>query len=404
MADTTYAEITTPKDEPTVFGLLVGKLAAAATSLGVDIPATYWQGGDPIPSILRHGLTPMLAQMYSYARDIARGGTLRGAQALAEAQIALWEADPLNTFLGWLAQEIFDLTPAPPVFAQGWLRVTNAGGPTTLPATFSVRDPSTGLQFTLVGGAQTVPRGDSYVQIRANAAGPDYNLAAGTITRLVSSLAGITVTNQPQPPAGSWLITYGARRESPARTVERCRGRWALQPPLQTAPADAYRALALNPDVTGTSAPKKVAVWGHYRDGVGHAPNYVTLYLAGDAAPVDNATADQVRDALRPFLGVHDLLVVKPSGSVTYPPVLATYVAAAADIPVVLAALEQQRRLLQARLDIGQPVYASDIRRCVLSIPQVKVQRDTLTDFVPAKNALIALDFSEINALIEVGP
>jgi len=398
-----YAEITAGQDETAVFAALVAKLNAAALAFGVQIPESYWGGGDPIPTILRHGLAPLLSTIYGFAADVALGGFLRGAQALAEADLSGWNADPLDTFLGWLCAEVYSVTPLAPAAAVGTLRVTNAGGPVTLPAAFTVADPTTGLQYTLVGGAQTVPAGVSFVTIQAAQFGADSNVDAGRITRVVSTIAGITVSNQPQPPSTSWLISYGGNRESPASVAARCRANWGRLAVLQTAPAEAYRALALDQRVTGTAAVRKVAVWPHYRDGVGQAANTITLYLAGDAGPVNVATAAQVQDRLRPYIGLHDQLYAKPCGTAAYQPAMTLYVASGADVAAVVTALELRRQELQTALPIGGTAYASDIRRAALKIPQVVVEEDVLVDFVPAKNALITLDFSAIVSAITVG-
>lgn len=404
-----YAEITAGLDEAAVHAALVAKLQAAATALGVQIPASYWGGGDPIPTILRHGLAPLLSTIYGFAADVALGGFLRGAQALAEADLSGWNADPLDTFLGWLCAEVYSVTPLAPAAAVGTLRVTNAGGPTTLPAAFTVADPATGLQYTLVGGAQTVegvagPNGGvTFVTIQATQFGPAANVDPGRITKVITTTAGIAVSNQPQPPSTSWLITYGGNRESPASVAARCRANWGRLAVLQTAPAEAYRALALDQRVTGSAAVRKVAVWPHYRDGVGQAANTVTLYLAGDAGPVNVATAAQVQDRLRPYIGLHDQLYAKPCGTAAYQPAMTLYVASGADVAAVVTALELRRQELQTALPIGGTAYASDIRRAALKIPQVVVEEDVLVDFVPAKNALITLDFSAIVSAITVG-
>jgi hypothetical protein len=395
-----YAEITRGLDETAVYALLTAKLQAAATALGIQIPASYWGGGDPIPTILRHGLSPLVSTIFGFASDIALGGFLRGAQVLAEADLATWNADPLDTFLGWLAQEVFAVTPVPPSRAIGTLRITNAGGPVTLPATFTVAD-ATGLLFTLVGGSQTVPTGVSYVTIQAAQFGADSNVDAGRITRVITTIAGITVSNQPQPPSTSWLIAYGGSRESPASVAARCRANWARLAVLQTAPADAYRAAALDQRLTGTTAVRKVAVWQHFKDGVGQSPNSVTLYLAGDAGPVNLATAQQVQDRLRPYVGLHDELYALPCATAAYKPAATLYVDSGADVAAVVSQLELKRQALQTALPIGGTSYASDIRRAVLEISQVRVEEDQLGDFTPNKNALITLDFGDI--VVRVG-
>lgn len=391
-----FLEIITGKSETTVFSELKAKLT------GKNLPVLFWGGGDPIPVILQHGLSPLLSTAYAFISDVAKGGLLRYAQAQAEADLATWEAEPMNTFLGWLADEWFSVTPTPPAFTLGTEQIINGNaGAVVLPAGARFQGPS-GLYFRLVGPAQTLPPGLSYVQIQAEQAGSAYNVDAGTITKLATTIAGLVVSNQPQPPATSWISTYGGGRETPASVALRCRANWGRLTLLQTSPADAYVALALDQRITGTAAVRKVVVWPSYRDGVGFAANYVTLYLAGDAGPVPAAAAAMVQAALRPYIGLHDQLVAVPCGSVAYSPVLTAYVSQQSDVAPATTGIAQQIVLLQQQLKIGGTVYASDIRRAVLKVPQVLVEEDSLVDFVPAKNALVSLMTGSIG--VQVGP
>lgn len=391
-----FLEIITGKTETTVFSELKAKLT------GRGLPVLFWGGGDPIPVILQHGLSPLLSTAYAFIADTAKGGLLRYAQAQAEADLATWEADPANTFLGWLAEEWFAVTPTPPAFTIGTEQMINGNaGASVLPAGARYQGPS-GLYFRLVGPAVSLPPGVSYVQIQAEQPGSAYNVDAGTITKLATTIAGVTASNQPQPPATSWISTYGGGRETPASVALRCRANWGRLTLLQTSPADAYVALALDQAITGTAAVRKVAVWPSYRDGVGFAANYVTLYLAGDAGPVPAAAAALVQAALRPYIGIHDQLAAVPCGTVAYSPAIIAYVAQQADVQPAALGIYQQLLLLQQQLKIGGTVYASDIRRAVLKVPQVLVESDTLSDFVPAKNALVTLMTGLIG--VQVGP
>jgi hypothetical protein len=303
----------------------------------------------------------------------------------------------MQTFLGWLAVERFSVTPNPPAFTQGTLQVTNAGGPYTLPASFTVRDPTTGLQFSLVGGAQTVASGVSFVSIIAAQAGPAYNLGPGVITQLVTSAAGITVTNVAQAPATSWLIAYGANRESPSSVVTRCRANWARLSILQTSPADAYVAAYLNSAITGTTLIKKVAVFPHFDPTIpGHSENCVGVLLAGDAGPVDDATATQAQNAVTPYIGLHDKNIAKPCGTVTYAPTMACWCATAADAAAASINLPTQITALQTALTIGGKVYAYQLYKAAAAVPQIAEVEATLTDYTPLNTQLITLSTSNI--------
>jgi len=387
-----FREIAAGKDEVTLYQALLDKLK------GKGLPTLFWGGGDPTPVMLEHGFSPLLSTVYSYAADMAKGGALRLARALAELDIATWNEDPLATFLGWLALEDFSVKVKPPAFAVGTERLTNpTAAPIVVPraAAFAT---NTGLIYRMTDPtAITVPAGAGvglpavYVTIQAEKSGPAYNVDPGTIIKLVTSIAGLQVSNQAAPPATSWLITYGGNRETPAAVEARCRANWGRLARLQTAPADAYIALALDSDITGTTAVKKVAVWPNYSHALGgYKANTVTLYLAGDAGPVTAAEAALVRAAMLPYIGLHDQLEVQPCGTATISPVLVCYVDAEVDKVPAAAALFARLILLQQQLQIGGTLFASSVRRTA-DVPQIAVTEDALVDQTPAKNALITI-------------
>lgn len=393
-----FSEITTGKTEASLFTTLKDKLT------GKGLPTLFWGDGDPIPVILEHGLSPLLSTAYGFAADIAKGGALRLARALAESDIATWNTDPLSTFLGWLALENYSVTPKPPAIASGWERLTNpTASPITVPLAAAFKT-ATGLIYRMAEtAAVTVPAGAGvglppvYVTIQAEKPGPAYNVDPGTITSLVTSIAGLQVSNQPQPPATNWLVTYGGDRETPAAVEARCRANWGRLSRLQTAPADAYVALALDPDVTSTTAVKKVVAWSNYSHATGtYKANSVTLYLAGDAGPVTAAQAALVRTGMLPYIGIHDVLEVQPCATATISPTLTCYVDAEVDKGPAGRALFDKLVLLQQQLQIGGTLYASSVRRCA-DVAQIAVTEDSLVDQTPAKNALITIGTGNIS-------
>lgn len=392
MADS-YATITTPPDEAGVFSNLLTLLQNLPS--GLSLPTAYWGTGDPLPVMLRHGLSPLLATLYSYAAKVAQGGLLRPALALAKADLATWNTDPLQTFLGWLAGEVFLVTAYPPAFTVGTLRVTNSGGAVTLPLTFAVKT-STGLIYRLSGYtvAPTVPAGVSYLNIVADRSGAAYNVSAGAISQLVTSFAGIAVSNQPQAPAVNWITTFGGDRETPDSVATRCRANWARLARLQTSPADAYKALAKDQSITGLTSVTKVGVWPHY-DGSGHAANAITLYLGSDAAGVSFGDAATVQAALIPYVGLHDRLYCFPCVTAAVGPQFTCYVDSAADLVPAQTALALQLIALQTALDIGDTLYAFQLQRACAAVPLIRVVEpggiSGWLDLVPSKDALIQI-------------
>ena len=355
-----------------------------------------------------HGFAPLLATVYGYAASIAQGGLLRLAVRMAELDPDTWETDPDSTFLAWLARDWYALEPLAPAFTIGTQRLINTtGAPLPVPPGAAFATP-TNLTYRLAESAPVVVPANNaaaplYVLIQAEKTGEAYNVPAGAINRLVSSVAGLQVSNQPAPPAADWIVTYGGRRERPSQVETRCRANMGRLAILQTAPADAYVAAALDARLTGVDAVRKVVVWSHYDADTGlQAANTVTLYLAGDAGPVTVAQAAAVQAGLLPYLGLHDRLKVRPCGSASYAPVGTVKVRSAADIAPVAAALARQAQRLQQRIQIGQRVRAWDVRDAVGDqqaegvLSAVVDFVETLTDFVPAKNALVAVSFAQI--------
>lgn len=395
MALPSYAELVTGRTAAALFGDLVSLLK------GKGLPTTEWGAGEPIPVILQWGLSPVLERVYGFASAIAQGGLPAGARVLAEADLPRWQADPMQTFLGRLAKESFGITPKPPVFTVGTVEFTNNGTQartltsqnlvTTLNGRrFRVSDPAAPIALPV--GAVVM------VQVTAVESGADYNVAQGAITQLVASLPGVTCTNKPAGANPSWITTYGAGLERPREVEARCYYRWARLSRLQVSPVDAYRSAALDPDLTKTTAIRKLAVWRHFSPVVmGNSANAVTLFLAGEAGPVTQAQADQIAVALGPYIGLHDELFCRPCVAASYAPAGAVKVASPADVPAVTAALATVFAARQADLQIGQPVLAWQVRTWVgdrdtaPALARVVNFIETLADFIPAKNALVGL-------------
>lgn len=400
MALPSYADLVAGRSAADLFTELLALLK------GKGLPTTEWDTGEPIPVILRWGLSPILNKVYTLASVIARGGILTGARELAEADLAKWEASASTTFLGWLAKDFFAVTPKPPTFTVGTERFTNNAAAARTVTTATIVATLSGLRYRVTDPAAPIvlaPGETRSIQITAETTGSSYNVAAQTITRLITSLPGVTVSNQPAPPNVSWITNYGAGLERPREVEARCRFRWARLSRLQVSPVDAYRSAALDPDLTGTAAIRKVAVWKHFSPVVvGNSPNAVTLFLAGEGGPVTIAQADQVYSALRPYIGLHDELFVRPCIAASYAPAGTVRVASPADVAAVTAGLQTVFSARQADLQIGQPVLAWEVRTWVgdrdtaPALARVVNFVETLVDYIPVKNALVALSPSNL--------
>lgn len=378
--------------------LISGKTAAAIfadllTRLkGYSLPTDDWNSDAPQRVILEQGFSGSESAIWTAAATMAKGVLLRKAQEMAEEDIANWELGAPDTWLYVLAQNLFFVEPFPAEFTQGTIRFINTSAtPRTLTPAHVVST-SGGLRYTLLGTTALAAGATVYVAAKAEQAGSKYNVGPGSITQLNVSLPGVTVSNQPDPAAGaaSWITTSGSDRERPKELADRCAFRWGRLSQLQNAPADAYKSLARD----SAKQVKKVAVWSNYSHATGaFRANVVTLYLGGDTAPVDAAVAAAVKILMAPYIGLHDALEVQPCGTSTWTLSGTVFARDASLIPSVRAAVEEKIVLYQQELDIGERGYVWRIQD-LMGVPGVKNFTTTMGDNQPAKNALIAINYS----------
>src|SRR5690606_696186 len=81
-------------------------------------------------------------------------------------------------------------------------------------------------RFTNLTGGTLSLGGTLDLSWEAEEPGDDYNLANGTLTVMVTPLAGVTVAN-PDPGTGTWITQTGADEESDPELRERCRNKWS---------------------------------------------------------------------------------------------------------------------------------------------------------------------------------
>lgn len=376
--------LTTPTEEE-AYQESLASIQAAGTR------TTDWTPDAPTQVGLRHGFAPLIRKAREAIAQVAAGGFLSLAQVAAEADPAGWESGGDATWLAWLAREYYQVTVEPPVFAERTVRFTNAGTTLyTLDESRIVKTPQ-GQGFrvvpeappaTLAGGASVIAR------VRALQPGPAGN--AGAITANGTSMPGVTVADVVQGANASNIVVYGAPRETPRAVVQRCQANWGRLAVLQTSPASAYKALALDSRITGTRAVRKVAVWGHFSALVmGQAANCVTLFLGGDAGPVTQAIALQVEAALAPYGGLHDKIFARPCIAASYAPAAVVKVRLAAQITATQLAVAAVFAQLRSDLDIGQPVLAWDLRRRLADVATIANLVDSFVDYTPPKNGLV---------------
>jgi uncharacterized phage protein gp47/JayE len=194
------------------------------------LQATAWQTGS-VPLTMMENDAAVSEDVYALIAAIASGGML-------ETSAGPW--------LDLVAGQVYALTRNPGVLTQGVVTLSDPAGA----GPFSITDgqlwfsSTSGLRFNSVG-AYTLPKNGSItVSVKAESPGAAYNVANGTITTLVTALAGVTVSNP--GPGGTWISVQGADQETDAALRTRCRARW---PALGSGtPNDAYDLWARTSD------------------------------------------------------------------------------------------------------------------------------------------------------------
>lgn len=305
----------------------------------------------------------------------------------------------LDTALGdWLdlrARSGFDVEPKVATMTTGTVRLTCAAtaGPYVInPGQVWVgraaagATPARRYQNT-TGGA--LPSGGTLdVQVSAEHPGSAYNIGPGQINQVFSGLPGVSVTNP-----GIWITTPGTDEEAPEPLRQRCRDRWAT---LGRGATDAaYRYLA----TTASSEVTRVKVAAVPGDGT------LRLYLAGPLGGASGGAVTTVQAALDALKPLTDRPTAVAATNTTVA-VLGTVYVRAAQLAAVQAAVERERLVMQASLDIGDPVDLAELNAILkrprdvngLVVPGVTdVDLTSPTgDTTVATSAVAVLDFSAL--------
>lgn len=238
-----------------------------ATDLGLD--TTSWRAGDPTRSTY-HILSNVLESFESIIVLFIGSGFLDYAT---------------GAWLTLLAEQLFNVTRTEASFATvtDYLLTNSGGGEYTLDAgDLTVKNSVSGATYHNTTGGTLTSSGTLEVDLIADVAGSDGSSAVGEIDELVTTLLGVTGSN---PNA-----CVGVDEESDAELRVRCRNKVAALSP--DGPADAYAYVALTPDLTGTSGPTRVRVFGESDTGV------VTVYVADADGNVSSDDRDAVEEAI----------------------------------------------------------------------------------------------------------
>lgn len=253
---------------------LTTELLASHTAEG--LPVTAWQTGNPLRTMTKADATA-LADLHTTVGSI-------GAAAFLD--------DAEGDWLTLLAASKFDLTRTAGVACEGYvtLTVTAGAGPYSIsPGGLLVSDGVRRWRSIDDASGTTVTSAASVlVKVQAEAVGTAYNVAAGTITTLITpASAGLSVSNPVPSGLTTWITTAGAAEETDASLRQRCRDRWGTLG--RGANDTAYRYWARTGHAYEAQVTRAVVVWG-----VGNGA--LTIYIAGPAnAITDSAIVSAVQ-------------------------------------------------------------------------------------------------------------
>lgn len=168
---------------------ILADLADPSVVGGTGLPTTSWQPGST-PRTLIAGQAQIAADFNLAQRLIAKGGFLDYAE---------------SDWLTLLAAQVFSVNRDAPVATIGIATLTDAGGgPHVITASQLIAKDASGREFRNITGGTLALSGTLALRWQAVATGDDYNIGVGTLTTLVTALAGVTINN----PA-TWITLPG---------------------------------------------------------------------------------------------------------------------------------------------------------------------------------------------------
>jgi hypothetical protein len=339
-----------------------------------DFPVDDWNDG-AIPKTLLEAWSLALSRGYKSVSAINASGFLKLAP---------------DSWISLIARYVYGVIPFPASYTTGKLKFTVAPGV----GPYSIR-----------GGGSTATTADSalrfftnnplpisitsalpvWIPIIAESPGVAYNLLQGQIIKLATALPGVTVTNVPEPPDASWIMTYGADAETFEQIRQRCAARFGRLSVLQNYPTDGYVSLVRDrvPQV------KKVSVYTNFFQGTAR-PGCATLFLAGDSGPVTSAVVDQTLAAIRPYR--NPLGTIFAASCLSVDLIIGGIVEVLPDFnfAVVSAAIAAQLADYQRSAQIGEKIFSAAVIERVMLPQGVKNFRPVgLTDVQLGTNQVV---------------
>ena len=265
----TLQQILAPETETSVLETLLDLLSS------VGFSARSWQDGSR-----QLNLVTSFARMYSYVTTLAPRTAEGGFNQYAQG---LW--------LYLLSDSHYDNQVILPVATQGTVALiasSQAAGPQSKAAgEIVIADNQFGFTYRN-RFAFTLTPGTIYpMEVEAEVAGSNRDVAPNTITIMKTPIAGVSVINPPIAATGTWITRNGADIESDDALRIRNRSKWGT---LGVGPGLAYQHWAR----MGHQSVRRVYV----DDRNPRGPGTVDVYVAGDSGALASAVVDAVDDYL----------------------------------------------------------------------------------------------------------
>jgi uncharacterized phage protein gp47/JayE len=247
----------------------------------VSVRTANWRTGGPYRTLLyRVALEAQL--LYQIVGGLAGSAFLRYAR---------------RGWLDWLGEDFFKEPRQSGLFATVNLEITVPAGAGPY-GPLEVRAQTTDGKVFVSNSLVTIPAGPATtapISFRAEKAGSEYNVGANTITQLiVPNILGLSVTNPAQ-------ATGGFDEESDDRYAQRLAAKWGVLSTGSPASAYVYWALTASPEV------QKVRVYSNLNMGT-HAPQWITVVLAGHATTVSAGAVAAVQAYIEPRIPLDNKL------------------------------------------------------------------------------------------------
>ena len=243
---------------------------------GLGFSASSWQSGSRQRTFVQIAARMWQTLSNATVPNIAKGG-------FNELATGLW----LKIF----SESHYDNTPTAAVTTQGTVSLiasAQAPGPTAIGASALVfKDSVNGFTYRNRFAFTLTPASTHQVEVEAEVAASNRDVATNTITVMETPIAGCSVTNPALGVTGTWITRNGADAESDSSLQGRNRSKWGT---LGIAPGVAYEYYAKQ----GHESVRRVWVDATNPQG----PGTVDVYIAGDSGSLVPSIVTAVQDYL----------------------------------------------------------------------------------------------------------